>query len=202
MLKKLKSIGLFVMIFGVSCFALNLIGINAFVNAQDTETAVSTEPTGETKTTDDSKPADCPLKKIGHPECKSHEGVAHHGCSKKTGESCAHKSCEGGDHGCSNQASACGTDKCCDNIKKGCGKETGSGHSVDSMLGLVHCAKKELLKEKMKKSLNKKIGKKLDKVAELLVDAMLEEYKAGRASDERKAELQNKLLEIYKEEKK
>ena len=196
MLKKLRSIGLFVTIFVVSCFALNLTGTNSFVNAQETETAVSTEPTGETKTTDDSKPGDCPLKKIGHPECKSTEGTAHHGCSKKDGECSAHKSCASGKHGCSSQtASACGTTKSCD-------KGTGSGHSVDAMLGLVHCAKKELLKEKMKKSLDKQIGKKLDKVADLLVDAMLEEYKAGRASDERRVEIQNKLLEIYKEEAK
>ena len=65
------------------------------------------------------------------------------------------------------------------------------------MMGLVHCAKKQLLKEKIKKKLDAKMGAKLDQVADLLVDAMLEEYKSGRASKERCEELNKKLIEIF-----
>ena len=65
------------------------------------------------------------------------------------------------------------------------------------MMGLVHCAKRELLKEKMKAKIDKKMGKKLDKVADLLVEAVFEEYKAGRVTNERRAELEKKMIEIF-----
>jgi hypothetical protein len=76
---------------------------------------------------------------------------------------------------------------------------TGDGHGVDDLLNIVNCAKKQLLKEKIKANLENKIGAKLDKVADLLVDTMLEEYKAGSESKERRAALGKKLGEIFSE---
>ena len=68
--------------------------------------------------------------------------------------------------------------KCSDD--KGCSKKSkcdkGGGHKINEMMNLTRCAKKELLKEKIKANLEEKIGSKLDQIADLLVDAMLDEY--------------------------
>lgn len=74
------------------------------------------------------------------------------------------------------------------------------GHGVSDMMGLVHRAKKELLKEKMKTKLEAKMGQKLDKAADLLVDAMLEEYRLKKEDKKLREELQKKLKEIFSNE--
>lgn len=83
----------------------------------------------------------------------------------------------------------------CPQEKKG--KGHAGGHTASEMLGLVHCAKKELLKEKIKGKLEARMGAKLDKVADLLVEAMFEEYEAVREGKERHLELEKRLQEIF-----
>ncbi len=73
----------------------------------------------------------------------------------------------------------------------------GGGHYVSDMLKLTRCAKKELLKEKIKANLEKKIGAKMDKVADLLVDAMIEEHKASGESKGRRAALEASIKEVF-----
>ena len=65
------------------------------------------------------------------------------------------------------------------------------------MMDLTRCAKKELLKEKIKANLEKKIGPKLDKIADLLVDAMLDEYRSAIQGKARKSTLQNDIREVF-----
>lgn len=122
---------------------------------------------------------ECPLTSSGTPPCKT--------APCKTPPECADT------HGCCKEVKTCFHEKRCD-IKPGC-------LSVDDMLCLVHCAKKKLLKEKIMANLETKIGTKLDKVADLLVDTMLEEYKAGAESKERREVLKKKLSEIFTESK-
>jgi len=73
----------------------------------------------------------------------------------------------------------------------------GGGNKINEMLDLACCAKKELLKEKLKANLEKKVGSKLDKVADLLVDAMLEEYKASKKDQGRRAALEADIREVF-----
>ena len=90
-------------------------------------------------------------------------------------------------------------DKCINSpicIKKDkCNK--GGGHRINEMMNLTRCAKKELLKEKIKANLEKKIGTKLDKIADLLVDAMLNEYRASMECKTQKAALENNIREVF-----
>ncbi len=79
--------------------------------------------------------------------------------------------------------------------KSKCSK--GGGHCVSDLLKIARCAKKELLKEKIKANLEKKIGTKLDKVADLLVDAMIEEHKASGESKGRRAALEASIKEVF-----
>lgn len=79
--------------------------------------------------------------------------------------------------------------------KSKCNK--GGSHKINEMLDLTRCAKKELLKEKLKANLEKKVGSKLDKVADLLVDAMLEEYKASKKVKGRRAALEADIREVF-----
>ncbi len=121
--------------------------------------------------------ADCDKKK----DCSSH-GHSHAGCAKK--KDCgSHKSCKSKD-----------------------GYHAG-GHSVESMMGLVYCAKKELLKEKIKGKLQKKVGKQLDEIADLFVNALVDQQASGADPKKGYEELGKKLREICtshnkKEEKK
>ncbi len=85
---------------------------------------------------------------------------------------------------------------CCKD-KSTCDK--GGSKCISTLLKLTRCAKKELLKEKIKVNLEKKIGAKMDKVADLLVDAMIEEHKAAGVDKERRAELQAKIKEVFTE---
>jgi hypothetical protein len=73
----------------------------------------------------------------------------------------------------------------------------GGGHRINEMMNLTRCAKKELLKEKIKANLEKKIGTKLDKIADLLVDAMLNEYRASMECKTQKAALENNIREVF-----
>ncbi len=106
-------------------------------------------------------------------------------------------------HGSSTaKSSECPLDKggkCSDD--KGCSKKSkcdkGGGHKIDKMMDLTRCAKKELLKEKIKANLEKKIGPKLDKIADLLVDAMLDEYRSAIQGKARKSTLQNDIREVF-----
>ena len=66
-----------------------------------------------------------------------------------------------------------------------------------TLLKLARCAKKELLKEKIKANLEKKSGAKLDKVADLLVDAMIEDHKAAGVDKGRRAELEANIKEVF-----
>jgi len=83
-----------------------------------------------------------------------------------------------------------------------CDKETskynkGGCDCISDLLKLTRCAKKELLKEKIKANLEKKVGAKLDKVADLLVDAMIEEHKASGEVKEQRAALEANIREIF-----
>ena len=73
----------------------------------------------------------------------------------------------------------------------------GGGHKINEMMNLTRCAKKELLKEKIKANLEKKIGTKLDKVADLLVDAMLDEYRSAIQGKVRNSALENNIREVF-----
>lgn len=72
---------------------------------------------------------------------------------------------------------------------------------VSEMIALVKRAKRELLKEKMKANLEAKIGKKLDGVADLFVNAMIDEYKEKyekmREFKEKHDEYEQRLREIF-----
>ena len=65
------------------------------------------------------------------------------------------------------------------------------------MMNLTRCAKKELLKEKIKVNLEKKIGSKLDQIADLLVDAMLDEYRSAIQGKARNSTLENNIREVF-----
>ncbi len=73
----------------------------------------------------------------------------------------------------------------------------GGGHKINEMMNLTRCAKKELLKEKIKANLEKKIGTKLDKIADLLVDAMLDEYRSAIQGKVRNSALENNIREVF-----
>ncbi len=88
----------------------------------------------------------------------------------------------------------CSSDTSCKKQSK-CDK--GSGHGISDMMGLAQCAKKELLKEKIKANLEKKIGPKLDKIADLLVNAMLDEYKSTMEGKARNAALGNNIRKVF-----
>jgi len=75
--------------------------------------------------------------------------------------------------------------------------DKGGSRKINEMLDLTRCAKKELLKEKLKANLEKKVGSKLDKVADLLVDAMLEEYKASKKVKGRRDALEADIREVF-----
>jgi len=100
---------------------------------------------------------------------------------------------------CASKTKQCSTGKGSDSSyckeKSKCNK--GGGHCVSDMLKLTRCAKKELLKEKIKANLEKKIGSKLDKVADLLVDAMIEEHKASGVDKGRRAALEANIKEVF-----
>ena len=106
-------------------------------------------------------------------------------------------------HGSSTvKSSECPLDKggkCSDD--KGCSKKSkcdkGGGHKIDKMMDLTRCAKKELLKEKIKANLEKKIGSELDQIADLLVDAMLDEYRSAIQGKARNSTLQNNIREVF-----
>ena len=84
---------------------------------------------------------------------------------------------------------------------KGCSKkpkcDKGGGHKISKMMDLTRCAKKELLKEKIKANLEKKMGSKLDKIADLLVDAMLEEYKSSMECKTQRSVLEKNIREVF-----
>ena len=88
----------------------------------------------------------------------------------------------------------CSSDTSCKKKSK-CNK--GGGHGLSDMMDLTKCAKKELLKEKIKANLEKKIGPKLDKIADLLVNAMLDEYKSSMEGKARNAALGNNIREVF-----
>lgn len=88
----------------------------------------------------------------------------------------------------------CSSDTGCKKKSK-CNK--GRGHDLSDMMNLTKCAKKELLKEKIKANLEKKIGSKLDKIADLLVDAMLEEYKSSMEGKAQKSALEKNIREVF-----
>lgn len=178
MFLKSKLFFLFVLALSISFFTLSFIGINTSVDAQ--------QDASPPQTSEATKPqsSECPLKKGGNPSCDVHAGCASQTCCKQA-KSCYHNICGAAAQGCNTP----------------CNKNDGYGvvHSAADMIGLVHCAKKELLKEKIKAKLETKMGSKLDKVADLLVEAMFEEYKAGREDKERRSDLEKKLIEIFSE---
>ncbi len=100
---------------------------------------------------------------------------------------------------CTSKTKQCPSDKgsvsSCSKDKSTCDK--GGSKCISTLLKLTRCAKKELLKEKIKANLEKKAGAKLDKVADLLVDAMIEEHKASGVDKERRAELQADIREVF-----
>ena len=116
-------------------------------------------------------------------------------CPSKTKQCASDK----GSDACPSKTKQCTSGKgsvssCCKD-KSTCDK--GGSHCISTLLKLTRCAKKELLKEKIKANLEKKIGSKLDKVADLLVDAMIEEHKALGVDKERRAALQANIREVF-----
>jgi len=102
------------------------------------------------------------------PTCKTKE------CSLDKGEKCScHTSCHKKDR---------------------CGK--GGCYTINELVDLTRCAKKELLKEKIKANLEKKMGSKLDKIADPLVDAMLDECKSKMECKARSTALQQNIQNI------
>ncbi len=75
-------------------------------------------------------------------------------------------------------------------------------HKSADMVKLVHKAKNELLMEKIKAKLEIRMGDKLDKAADLLIDEMLEKYKAREKDEKRKKELEEGLKGIFSQEEK
>ncbi len=104
-----------------------------------------------------------------------------------------------GSHPCASVTKQCYHGKGCDHSycreQSTCDK--GGSRCVSTLLKLTRCAKKELLKEKIKANLEKKVGTKLDKVADLLVDAMIEEHKAAGVDKGRRAALQANIREVF-----
>ncbi len=88
----------------------------------------------------------------------------------------------------------CSEDKDCSKQSK-CDK--GGGHNISKMMDLTRCAKKELLKEKIKANLEKKMGSKLDKIADLLVNAMLEEYKSSMEGKAHRSTLEKNIRDVF-----
>jgi ABC-type Zn2+ transport system substrate-binding protein/surface adhesin len=70
-------------------------------------------------------------------------------------------------------------------------------HKPADMTKLVRKAKNELLIEKIKAKLEIRMGDKLDKVADLLIDEMLEKYKAREKDGKRRKELEEGLKNIF-----
>ena len=97
--------------------------------------------------------------------------------------------CEEGKCNCSNECSEqCGNGNgCCD----------GEYDKLDMFLYMAKGAKMELLKEKMKKRLESSDGKKLDSIAELIVGALLEQYKLESDASKRRQELNEQLEKIF-----
>ena len=102
---------------------------------------------------------------------------------------------------CTSKTKVCpsgkGSDSSSCKEKSKCDK--GGSNCISTLLKLTRCAKKELLKEKIKANLEKKIGTKLDKVADLLVDAMIEEHKALGVDKGRRAALQANIKAVFTE---
>lgn len=104
----------------------------------------------------------------------------------------------------------CEEEKCsCESSSNGqsCGCGNGGGccserqyDKLDMFFCLAKDAKMELLKEKMKKKLEASHGKKLDQVAELIVGALIERYKAESDISKRRQELNEKLEKIFSED--
>jgi hypothetical protein len=89
--------------------------------------------------------------------------------------------------------------KCSSDIdcKKKSKCDKGGGPDLSDMMKLTCCAKKELLKEKIKANLEKKMGSKLDKIADLLVDAMLNECKSSMEDKAQKSTLEKNIREVF-----
>ncbi len=191
MFMKLKPVALYISLFSLSFFGLYFMGISTSVFAQDTQAA-----------TKEAKPV---IKSDTH-ACRAAAACESKKSYSKQAHTCYHENKCGSKPGCDVPSRACDHYKNCTG-KPGCdtpsGKKSGckkdEGHCVDDLLKIVHCAKKQLLKEKIKANLEEKIGTKLDKVADLLVNTMLEEYKSGRESKERRDALGKKLGEIFSE---
>jgi len=171
---KVKHFTLFVAVLTMSYFTLYCIGETPTVQAQEKKAEQVTA---------------CPLDKSDKSSCSSTSRCAHQYCCCEQSKECYHKShcsCKrAGSHHC----------------KVHCEHKQDGHHYLTNMIGLARCAKKELLKEKMKANLEKKVGDKLDKVADLLVDAMLEEYKAGVENKKRYEELRENIGKIFSEKK-
>lgn len=164
MFNRFRFIALFAVAVGIAYFSLNFTGTISIVNAQD-----APQPNTPTEAP---APKVCPETKKG--ECPSSKAAV---CDKSKKECSSKTACDSEKKECASKSSCCKHKEECGSQKK-CSKG-GDGHSVASMLSLVHCAKKELLKEKIKEKLNKKMGKQLNEIADLLVNAVMEQHKAG-----------------------
>ena len=98
--------------------------------------------------------------------------------------------CEEGKCSCNEQSCGCEQGGCCE----------GEYDKLDMFLYMAKGAKMELLKEKMKKRLEASHGKKLDKVADLIVEALLEQHKTEDDISKKKQELSEKLDKIFSED--
>ena len=100
--------------------------------------------------------------------------------------------CEEGKCSCSNE--------CDEQCGSGCECCREEYDKLDMFLYMAKGAKMELLKEKMKERLEAASGKKLDKAADLIVEALLEQYKTEGDLSKKKQELGEKLDKIFSED--
>ncbi|MHC4267921.1 MAG: hypothetical protein ACYSTS_05605 [Planctomycetota bacterium] len=121
-------------------------------------------------------------------------GMTAEACAQDTSV-CKTKECPLDKGGKCSSDTTCKKKSKCNKKKSKCNK--GGGHDLSDMMGLTKCAKKELLKEKIKANLEEKIGPKLDKIADLLVNAMLDEYKSSMEGKARNAALGNNIREVF-----
>lgn len=179
MFSKLRLI-IFCAVAGMAYYAINFYGYNAFAQA---EAQVEKSEESQANSPQEVPSQEVPPKVV---ECKEPHKVSR--CRLQGYE----------EKGCWQR------NKCCPDYHPyhgvyhhEDGKSFSESHSASFMLKLAHDAKEELLKEKMKVKLEEKMGKKLDKVADLLVNAMFEEYQAMREGKKRDTELEKKLEEIF-----
>ena len=193
MFNKLKFVGIFVGAICLASFALNTSWAQEDAVNQNVTDSVVTDSAVSGEVLSDAPKGECPKSKFDcskKKDCDSQKKCDSHGFSKsKCGSS---RSEHGHRHGSCAKKQDCGSKKAC----KSKGGYHSGGHSVESMMGLVYSAKKELLKEKIKVQLDRKVGHQLDEIADLFVNALVDQQTLKADQKKSYEELEKKLREI------